>query len=165
MSKLTRIVRHALHPKGRARRVFSADDLAEIAQACALAKQHQHGQIRLVVENAMSSKRLARGTSPQKRSLEMFAKHHLWDTELNDGIMIFALLADRHVAVLADRGIDRKVAPDTWKETVKVIEAGFRRDAFREGVIDGIAFLMERLPERDPTEVVHHDLSVVPIVI
>jgi uncharacterized membrane protein len=163
--KLARILRHAVHPKGKARQALTPKDLSEIAGAVSLAKCHREGEIRVVVENTLSHKRLARGTSPAKRSMEIFAKHYVWDTESNDGILIHILLADRHVAVIGDRGINRKVAPDTWKEAVKVMERGFRNADFRGGIMDGIAFLIERLPKREAPKGPPYDLSAAPIVL
>ncbi len=163
--KIARILRHAVHSRRKAARTFTPDDLVEIAGAVAFAKHERQGQIRVVVENAMSPKRLARGTAPARRAMEIFAKHHLWDTELNDGILVFILMADRHVAVLADRGIDRKVPPGTWKDAVKVMEKAFREGDFNAGVMDGIAFIAERLPRRDPARPSHADLPVAPLIV
>jgi uncharacterized membrane protein len=112
MKKLARIVRHAIHHKRAARKTFSAEDLAEIGRAVRAAKEEREAEIRVVVENSLSGKRLARGTSPQRRGMEIFAKHHVWDTDFNNGILIYILLADRHVAVIADRGLTRSIPPE-----------------------------------------------------
>lgn len=163
--KLARIIRHVIHPKTKAKRVFSQDDLAEIGDAVLLAKAHREGEIRVVVENALSHKRLARGIRPRTRSMEIFAKHHVWDTENNTGILLHLLLADRHVAIIADRGIDTKVPPGTWDTAVRMMEKAFREGRFQQGVLTGIGAIANALPKRDKPKSGPYDLPEHPIVI
>jgi uncharacterized membrane protein len=163
--KLARIIKHVIHPKAKAKRTFSRHDLRAIGDAVFLAKTHRQGEIRVVVENALSHKRLARGVAPRTRSMEIFAKYHCWDTEKNDGILIHLLMADRHVAVIADRGIDTKVPPGTWDGAVRVMEKAFRDGRFKEGVLDGIGTIANALPERTEPKTGPFDLPEDPIVI
>lgn len=163
--KLLRIIKHVTHPRAKAKRAFSQDDLAAIGDAVLLAKAHREGEIRVVVENSLSHKRLARGTTPRARSMEIFAKHHCWDTENNDGILIHLLMADRHVAIIADRGIDARVPPGTWDVAVEVMEKAFREGRFQQGVLKGIGAIANALPKRDEPKTGPYDLPEHPIVI
>lgn len=165
MSKLTRILKHAVHHKRAAKRTFTPEDLAAIAHAVLLAKTEHEGEIRVVIENSLSPKRLARGVSPRRRSMEVFAKHFVWDTENNDGILIHVLLADRHVMVVGDRGIDARVPPGTWEQAVRTMEAAFRQGRFREGVMDGIGAIVRNLPKRAEPRTGGFDLPEDPIVV
>lgn len=163
--KLARIIKHAVHPKKKARNAFSSEELAELARIIKLAKEHREGEIRVVVENTLSHKRLARGTTPRKRSIEIFAKHHVWDTENNDGILVHLLMADRHVAVIGDRGINAKVPPGTWDAAVRIMEQAFRDGHFRLGLINGIETIVNHLPKRAAIKAGPHDLPDDPLLI
>jgi uncharacterized membrane protein len=154
-----------IHPRGRAARKFAKNDLLAVAAAIDAAKSGREGEIVVVVENALSHRRLARGTTPRQRSMEIFAKYHVWDTEANDGILVHVLMADRHVAVVADRGIDRKVPAGTWEEATRTMESAFRKDRFREGVMEGIARIAGRLPQRAVPKDPPYELPSLPLVV
>jgi uncharacterized membrane protein len=103
------------------------------------------GEIRFAVESALDWPRLWRGVTPAQRALEVFASLHVWDTEENNGVLIYLLLADRHVEIVADRGIDRRVGRAAWEKICRDMETDFRHNDFEMGLIRGIRAVGQHL--------------------
>jgi uncharacterized membrane protein len=80
-------------------------------------------------------------------------------------VLIYLLLADHDVEIVADRGIDAKVGPAGWERICREMEAEFRAGEFERGVINGIAAVSRELaahfPPRDPRR---NELPDVPFV-
>ena len=91
------------------------------------------GQVRFVVEGALDGAPLFRNQPARERALDVFAQLRIWDTADNNGVLIYLLLADRDVEIIADRGIDAKVGA----------RAG-RKSAARWRPISGPAFRARR---------------------
>ena len=101
-------------------------------------EQTHAGQIRFAVESALEIKPLFAGQTARERAIEVFSHLRVWDTEHNNGVLIYLLLADRDVEIVADRGVHAKLGQSTWEAVCRDMEAAFRRGQFEEGVIDGI---------------------------
>jgi uncharacterized membrane protein YgcG len=137
--KLTRLLRHLTMPQWRAGRVLPRESLRQIERAIAAAELRQSGQIRFAVENALDLHALLRGESARERAIDVFAALRVWDTEHNNGVLIYLLLADRDVEIVADRGIHEKVGSQAWEEVCREMEAAFQKGRFEVGVLGGIA--------------------------
>src|SRR5881394_2802650 len=106
---IRRIGRHLLEHRWRVRRIFAARVLAAIQAAINASEATHSGQIRFVVEGALDGAPLFRNQSARERALDIFSRLRIWDTAHNNGVLIYVLLADRDVEIIADRGIDAKV--------------------------------------------------------
>jgi uncharacterized membrane protein len=135
---LGRITRHLLEHHWRARRVFPPKVLANIEAAIKKSEAMHSGQLRFVVEGALDGAPLFRNQPTRARALDIFSHLRIWDTEHNNGVLIYLLLADRKVEIVADRGIDAKVGNAGWESICRDMETDFRRGAFEAGVIKGI---------------------------
>src|SRR4029077_18661368 len=91
------------------------------------------GQVRFVVEGALDGAPLFRNQSARERALDIFSHLRIWDTAHNNGVLIYLLLADRNVEIIADRGIDAMVGAAGWEKICKEMEADFRAGAFERG--------------------------------
>lgn len=155
---LARLLKHLLLPDWWRRRVFSAADLAAIADAVAASERRHRGELRFVVEPSLSPAAAWRDTSPRQRAAELFASQRVWDTEENSGILIYVALADRRVEILADRGIAARVAQAEWDAICRGMEQSFRAGRWREGALAAVARAGELLAahfpagERNPNE-------------
>lgn len=87
---------------------------------------------------------------PRERALEVFGLQRIWDTADNAGVLVYVLLADRDVEIIADRGISARVAPEEWEHVCREMEAAFRRGAFDEGARAGIERINELLAMHYP---------------
>jgi uncharacterized membrane protein len=142
---IKRIGKHLLEHRWRARRLFPPRVLAAIEQAIKASEATHSGQIRFVVEGALDGAPLFRDQSARERALDIFSQLRIWDTAHNNGVLIYLLLADRDVEIVADRGIDAKVGAAGWEKICADMEAEFRRSNFESGVIGGIEAVSRQL--------------------
>lgn len=151
---LARLFRHLLTPPWRVRRAFPAAALRAIEQAIRAAEATHDGQICFAVEAALELGALWRGQSARARALEVFGQLRVWDTEKNDGVLIYVLLADHDVEILADRGLHARVDAGEWERICRVMEAAFRDGRFADGALAGIeevrALLARHFPRSGP---------------
>jgi len=162
---IKRIARHLAEHRWRVRSIFPAKALATIEQAIKAAETGHSGQIRFVVEGALDGAPLFRGQSARERALDIFSQLRIWDTAHNNGVLIYLLLADRDVEIVADRGIDAKVGTAGWEAICTAMEAEFRRGRFESGVIAGIAAVSRQLATHFPADDVgRNELPDAPVV-
>src|ERR1700735_375984 len=135
---IKRIGKHLLAHRWRVRRVFTPTVLAAIEQAIKAGEATHAGQIRFVVEGALDGRPLFRDQPARERALDIFSQLRIWDTVHNNGVLIYLLLADRAVEIVADRGIDAKVGAQVWQKTCADMEVDFKAVNFESGVIKGI---------------------------
>ena len=149
-TKPQRLGRHFLTDHHSVRRRFSPQALKRIEDAIAAGERQHEGQVRFVVEASLPLGQILRGLEPRARALELFGRLGVWDTEHNNGVLIYVLLADKDVEIVADRGVDRRVAQDTWEVICRAMESAFREGRFEDGAIDGIAAISELLAQHFP---------------
>lgn len=147
---LGRFLRHALMNPLAARRSFSAPILDAIGVAVADAERRHRGEIRFIVEAELSTAQLWRDLGSRERARELFAQHGVWNTEENTGVLIYLLLADRRVEIVADRGITARVPESEWQSICRTMEAHFREGRFQEGSIAGVAAVSAVLAQHFP---------------
>ena len=138
-SRWRRLWRHALTDRGDVARVLPPEEMVRIENAIAEGERRHAGQVCFAVEPALPLARVWQGTSPRERALEVFGLLRVWDTERNDGVLVYLLLADRDVEIVADRGIHAKVGGPAWEAICREMEASFRAGRYAEGVAAGIA--------------------------
>jgi uncharacterized membrane protein len=161
-----RIGKHLLEHHWRARRVFPRQVLDLIEQAIKAGEATHAGQVRFVVEGALDGKPLFSNQSARERALDIFSHLRIWDTAHNNGVLIYLLLADRDVEIVADRGIDAKVGAAGWQKICAAMEADFRADNFSGGVIKGIQAVSRELATYFPRQGAGpNELPDAPIVI
>jgi uncharacterized membrane protein len=140
-----RIGTHLLEHRWRARRLFPQRVLDAIEQAIKAGEATHAGQVRFVVEGALDGAPLFRGQSARERALDVFSQLRIWDTAHNNGVLIYLLLADRKVEIVADRGIDAKVGAAGWTKICADMETDFRAGSFGSGSIRGIEAVSREL--------------------
>ena len=149
---IKRIGKHLLEHRWRERRIFTPKVLARIEQAIKAGEATHSGQIRFVVEGALDGVPLFRDQRPRERALDIFSHLRIWDTAHNNGVLIYLLLADRDVEIVADRGIDAKVGAEGWENICRAMEADFRTGQFEAGVIKGIEAVSRELAKNFPPQ-------------
>jgi len=140
-----RWLRHLTSSTHRTRALFAAPVLSEIEAAIGAAESQHAGEIRFVIETSLPWPQLWRGTSARARALELFARFHVWDTEANNGVLIYVLRADRAVEIIADRGINARVSGTEWESVCREVETHYRAGRYAEGsraAVAGVARLL-----------------------
>ena len=149
-----RVLRHLAMPAWRLRQALPRASLQAIETAIGASERTHGGQICFAVETALDLAPLARGQAARERALEVFAQLRVWDTEHNNGVLIYLLLADRDVEIVADRGISARVPAAQWEAVCQAMESAFRAGRFEQGALEGIRAVGELLarhyPERGP---------------
>ena len=149
---IKRIAKHLLEHRWRERRIFTPKVLARIEEAIKAGEATHSGQIRFVVEGALDGAPLLRNQPARKRALDIFSQLRIWDTEHNNGVLIYLLLADRDIEIVADRGINGKVGTEGWEKICAILEKEFRAGLFEYGVIKGIQEVSRVLAQHFPKE-------------
>ena len=135
---LGRFWKHILMSPIEARRAFPPDVMAAIEREVSSQEKRHRGEIRFVVEAELATGQLWAGLSSRDRARQVFAEQGVWNTEENTGVLIYILLADRHVEIVADRGITARVAESEWKFICDTMDGHFREQRFEEGALAGI---------------------------
>lgn len=147
---IRRITRHLLQHHWRAKQVFPKGVLGRIEQAIKRGEASHSGQLRFVVEGALDGAPLFRNQPARERALDLFSHLRIWDTAHNNGVLIYLLLADRDVEIIADRGIHAHVGEAGWEAICRDMEAQFRAGQFERGVVAGIAAVSRELARYFP---------------
>jgi len=147
---IKRIGKHLLQHRWRVRRIFPPQALAVIEQAIKAGEQTHSGQVRFAVEGALDGKPLFKNQPARERALDIFSQLRIWDTAHNNGVLIYLLLADRQVEIVADRGIDAKVGAAGWERICTAMQADFKAGNFAGGVVKGIAAVSQQLAAHFP---------------
>ena len=135
---LSRLMRHLSSGNASVRRAFPPRTLDTIEHTIREAEAMHTGQIRFAVEPALDLTPLLAGQTARGRAVEVFSQLRVWDTEHNNGVLIYLLLADRDVEIVADRGINARLGKEVWEDICSGMEAAFRDGRFEQGVLEGI---------------------------
>jgi len=147
---IRRVGKHLLEHRWRVRRLFPPRVLNAIEQAIKTGETLHAGQVRFVVEGALDGVPLLRDQSARQRALDVFSELRIWDTAHNNGVLIYLLLADRQVEIVADRGIDAKGGAAGWAKICADMQAEFKAGKFGSGSINGIEAVSRELAKYFP---------------
>ena len=144
---LGRVLKHLLVPHWIALRPFPQAMLKRIESAVGESEARHDGELRFAVEGGLDAEALWRGQSARGRAIELFAQLRVWDTEHNSGVLIYVQLVDRSIEIVADRGINAKVAQESWDGICRRMEAAFGEGRYEQGTlaaIDEVTALLAR---------------------
>ena len=147
---LARFWRHILMHPARARRAFPAATMEAIGSEIAAQEQSHRGEIAFIAEAELHWAQLWRGLTPRSRAKQVFALHDVWNTEENNGVLIYVLLADRAVEIVADRAIDARVGEEEWSAICRAMQAEFAAGRYADGAIAGVRAVSALLAKHFP---------------
>ena len=150
--RMTRLWRHFVTDRGDVHRAFPKDDFDRIERAVADGETRHGGQVRFAIEAALPLPRVWRHVRPRVRALEVFGLLRIWDTEANDGVLLYILLADHAVEIVADRGIHARVGASEWALVCRQMEDAFRRADYEGGVVAGVQAVTRQLALHFPAD-------------
>ncbi len=147
MNRLLRILKHRAFDDTDTRRAINPQVLERLRQRVAASERLHSGEIRVCVEAGLPLSYLWRGLSARDRAITMFGKLRVWDTEHNNGVLIYLLLAEHAIEIVADRGLNARVSHDEWERIVTGMREAFRAKHYEEGLnaaIDAVDALLAR---------------------
>lgn len=147
---MTRTLKHLFYPGWWLRRDFPASALAKAENAIKASESKHSGEIRFAIESSLPFKALWNDESTTERAIEVFSLLRVWDTEDNNGVLIYLLLADHKVEITADRNINKVVGKAEWQRICSLMEADFRVGRFGEGTVKGIEEIGRLLEKHFP---------------
>jgi uncharacterized membrane protein len=145
MNRLLRLLKHRAFDERDAARALGPDGLKRIEARVTESERRHIGEIRVCVEAGLPLSYLWRNASARERAVAMFGKLRVWDTEFNSGVLIYLLLAEHRIEIVADRGLDRHVSAEEWQHIMDTMRAEFRAGHFEDGLnkaIDAVHALM-----------------------
>lgn len=152
MNKFARFIKHLTAARWQVRRRLPAHSMNAIAAAIHASEKLHMGELRFAVEAGLDWPDLFAGITSRERALEVFSHLRVWDTEHNSGVLIYLLLADRKVEIVADRGIHSRVGNSAWISICQDMESKFRSGDFESGVLLGITEITALLQQHFPAQ-------------
>jgi uncharacterized membrane protein len=150
-SRWRRLLKHLWLDESDTRRAIPDQLVERLARRVAASEQRHSGEIRIYVEAGLPLADVWRGTTARERALTLFGELGVWDTEQNNGVLVYLLLAEHAIEIVADRGLNRHVAHDHWEDIVHHMEAAFREGRFEDGLTQALeevsALLVRHFPQ------------------
>ena len=134
MAQLMRILRHRWLDERDVERTLGADALKRLEARIQASEQAHGGEIRLCVEAGLPLSYLWKNLTARDRALMMFGKLRVWDTEANNGVLIYLLMAEHAIEIVADRGLAAHVSAAQWQTIVARMREAFRAGRYEEGL-------------------------------
>ena len=150
MGRLARIWRHRWVDDADVRRAIPPALVEKLAAQVAASERRHTGEIRIYVEAGLPFSYLWRGATPRERAIAMFGKLGVWDTEQNNGVLIYLLLAEHAIEIVADRGVARHVPNEQWRRIVQEMGEAFRAGRYEEGLRQAVDTVTELLVRHFP---------------
>jgi uncharacterized membrane protein len=150
MGRLSRILKHRLYDDTDTKRALDDGALERLAARVKASEGRHSGEIRISVEAGLPLSYLWQGLSARDRAVTLFGKLRVWDTEHNNGVLIYLLLAEHAIEIVADRGLARQVPPQHWQQVLAGMREAFRAGRYEAGLMQAIdaveALLLEHYP-------------------
>ena len=147
---MTRFWKHLVTTHLHTRAIFPPESRRRIAAKIAEEERQHSGEIVFVVEPHLEPLALLRGMSARQRAIDLFSSLRVWDTEHNCGVLIYLLLAERRIEIVADRGVDAHVGAKAWEKLCAAMGRDFAQGRFEEGVFAVIEEVSSHLKTHFP---------------
>lgn len=148
MASAARLFRHLFAPSPG--RLFPAERLQRIAGAVTEGERRHRGEVCFAVEPALPAWRALRGLTARERAHEVFSELRVWDTQANNGVLVYLLLADHRIEIVADRGLDGLVTDAEWAVACRLMEARLRAGEPEAAAVAGVEAVSDLLARHFP---------------
>ncbi len=149
-ARVTRILRHRWMDDGDTRRAVPPELVKRLEGYVAASEARHTGEVRICVEAGMPSSYLWRDATPRARAIALFGKLRVWDTEHNNGVLVYLLLAEHAIELVADRGLNNKVSATQWQAITQRLSAALKAQKFEDGLTQALqevsALLVQHYP-------------------
>ena len=164
----SRALRHLASTHRGAHKLFTDETMARLQQAISAGESTHRGEVRLIVESALPLRKIRRGMSTRQRALDLFGTFRVWDTEENNGVLLYINVADRKIEIVADRAAARRIGDPHWQSVAGIAQRAFKEGAFERGIGDALASIHRALAKAFPPDANHerrNELSDAPVVL
>lgn len=145
-----RLFTHLFTPDAQGR--FPAAAMERIAAAIADGETRHRGEVCFAVEGALDWRDVLRGVQARARAMDAFARLRVWDTAANNGVLVYLLLADHRIEIVADRGLAGLVSPEQWRGVCQLMEERLRAGEAEEAVVRGVEAVSDLLAAHFPQD-------------
>lgn len=132
--RLQRLLHNRLTDQRALRSALQPEALQQLRERVVTSERRHTGQIRICVEAGLPWSYIRRDATPRERAIAQFGKLRVWDTEHNNGVLIYLLLAEHAIEIVADRGIDHRINPQQWQALAQCMGAAFAQERFADGL-------------------------------
>ncbi|MBP6406474.1 MAG: TPM domain-containing protein [Ramlibacter sp.] len=150
LQRLKRLWRHAWTDEADVRRAVPSALLQRLMQRVGASERRHSGEIRIHIEASLPWSYLWRDASARHRAVALFGKLRVWDTEHNNGVLIYLLLAEHAIEIVADRGLSHRVPTQDWQAMVDRMGTAFRDGRFEDGLTQALAEVSAVLVQHFP---------------
>jgi uncharacterized membrane protein len=133
-----RFLAHLSTTRLRLRRSFPDATLSAIEREITRGESTHDGELRFAIEVALHPLAALRGQPARDRAVTLFANLGVWDTAANNGVLIYVLLADHCVEIVADRGYNGRVTATEWAGVCHLMERAFAASGYEAGALEGV---------------------------
>lgn len=150
LDKLKRLFKHRWLDEADTRRAIPRDMVERLARRVAASERRHTGEVRIYVEAGLPPSYIWRGARARDRAVTMFGKLRVWDTEQNNGVLIYLLLAEHAIEIVADRGLNRHVRAEEWQAIVGRMGTAFHGGRFEDGLTQALEEVSSLLVQHFP---------------
>ena len=147
MNRLSRFFKHRWHDERDAERALDSAALDRLEARVASSERKHSGEIRICVEASLPLSYLWRNASARERAVTLFGKLRVWDTELNNGVLIYLLLAEHAIEIVADRALARHVPQAHWDAVLSGMRGPFASGQFEQGLAQAVQAVDDMLEQ------------------
>ncbi len=140
-SRVRRAIRHEFFGARAVRALLPDSSMLKIEAAITAGELRHSAEIRFVIEASLDLAQVWSGITPRQCALKVFSDLRVWDTEANNGVLLYVLMADRSVEVIADRAVARLVAQSSWDALCQQLALAYRAGDYLEGTLTAITEL------------------------
>lgn len=164
--RISRALRHFRFDIGDVRGVLPDAAMLQIEAAITAGETRHGAEIRFVVEAALDLTQVWARATPRERALTIFSNLRIWDTEANNGILLYVLMADKSVEIVADRAAARVVDQASWNRICERLAIDYRAADYLRGTISAINSIHDLVePHFAPTRNNPDELPNRPVVL
>ncbi|MCE9659756.1 MAG: TPM domain-containing protein [Burkholderiales bacterium] len=136
---LARLLQHRFFDERKVRRALPDEALARIEAQVVASEARHSGEIRVCIEAGLPLPALRRNASPRERAVALFTELGVSATQARNGVLIYLLLAERAIEIVADRGLSQPVDAGEWQRILATMQGAFASGRFEAGLSQAIA--------------------------
>jgi uncharacterized membrane protein len=136
--KLNRLLRHRWLDEGDTGRAIPTEMVERLMRRVAASEQRHSGEVRICIEASLPSSYIWRGANARERAVMMFSKLRVWDTAQSNGVLIYLMLAEHAIEIVADRGLNEKVSAAQWQAIARTMAGAFKTKRYEDGLTQAL---------------------------